>query len=63
MVVTLVERFDVDGDGVPLTAASDGIGGGETFGKLTFCDRDNNVPPLILLPLPGPDDDCEVPEN
>ena len=37
-----------------------GTGGGDTLGKLTLCDWDISVPPLV--PLPGPDD-WEVLDN
>ena len=36
-----------------------GIGGGETLGKLMFCDWDINVPPPAVWPLPGPDE-CDI---
>ena len=36
-----------------------GIGGGETLGKLMFCDWDIKVPPPAERPLPGPDE-CDI---
>jgi hypothetical protein len=43
-----------------LLAVVMGTGGGDTVGKLTFCDSDINVPPPINVPLPGPDDCDEL---
>lgn len=36
-----------------------GTGGGETLGRLIFCDWCINVPPPLVKPLPGPDD-CDI---
>ena len=36
-----------------------GIGGGETLGKLMFCDWDIKVPPPAERPLLGPDE-CDI---
>ena len=36
-----------------------GTGGGETLGRLMFCDWFINVPPPLVKPLPGPDD-CDI---
>lgn len=36
-----------------------GTGGGETLGRLIFCDWFINVPPPLVKPLPGPDD-CDI---
>ena len=42
-----------------LLIAAVGIGGGETLGRLMFCDWDINVPPPPIWPLPGPDE-CDI---